>query len=420
MKNNQRFELGTRNAERGNGTWRSTIDLVFAVIAFATIAFLVLLGLNAASGADISAGYTFSSGEQNITHTKLNSVLSGATINTTFFTDKSASTAPASTDTLLLFDGSAFKKITVGNLTLNNLDLISTRNEDTAPATNDFFLTYDASATGYKKVSLYTLQATVSTNTAVVAAARNMVITNSSASAVVITAGEFIAKDSNGIPALLRNVSVTVTMGAAGVNSLDTGAEAASTWYYVWIIASNANAQVAGLFSVSATDPALPSGYTYRGLAGAVYNNASSAFGDFFQMGKAVSIDLSQFVTNTAIVSSNSLQEISAGQRTSFQTAVAPIAVAYSGVARRTDTIASGGGAAAIKTSYLRLSPIGADSQKAVGQWLGSFATNAPGVSTYNSWRVPSFYTGSSRSFFFSTDNVDSTWSFYVTGFELP
>lgn len=93
---------------------------------------------------------------------------------------------------------------------------------------------------------------------------------------MVVTADDLIVKDGSGIGLLLSGVNVSITMGAAGLNSLDSGTEAASTWYYIWVVSDGAN--VAGVFSVSAVDCATLGAYTYKALVGAVYNDASSNF----------------------------------------------------------------------------------------------------------------------------------------------
>lgn len=99
--------------------------------------------------ADITPGYTFTSGEQNITHTKLNNAASG-TIATSFFTGKTSQT-PVTADTLLFYaDGDlAYRKTTVGTLFGNAPAIhgLSTINSvgDFSVATSKFTV---ASATG--------------------------------------------------------------------------------------------------------------------------------------------------------------------------------------------------------------------------------------------------------------------------------
>jgi len=99
--------------------------------------------------ADITPGYTFTSGEKNITHTKLNDAASG-TVNVTFYTGKSAQTAVTG-DTLLYYAAAdaAFRKTTVGTLfgnapAINGLSTINSVG-DFSVATSKFTV---ASATG--------------------------------------------------------------------------------------------------------------------------------------------------------------------------------------------------------------------------------------------------------------------------------
>lgn len=91
-----------------------------------------------------------------------------------------------------------------------------------------------------------------------------------------ITADEVVVKNSSGYAVCLSSVSETVDITVSGASGLDTGSEASSTWYYIYIIWDGTN--VNALLSTSATAPTMPSGYTYKKLVGAVYNNGSSNF----------------------------------------------------------------------------------------------------------------------------------------------
>lgn len=66
---------------------------------------------------------------------------------------------------------------------------------------------------------------------------------------------------------------------AVGTNQggLDTGAEAASTFYYVWLIRDPTNGITDVLFSLSATAPTLPTNYTKKRRIGSIRNDAASA-----------------------------------------------------------------------------------------------------------------------------------------------
>lgn len=79
--------------------------------------------------------------------------------------------------------------------------------------------------------------------------------------------------------------AVVADITVAGAGGLDAGAEAASTWYYVYLIYDDATPQYAALLSTSPIAPALPAGYQWARRVGTVYNNAASDFRAFVQMG---------------------------------------------------------------------------------------------------------------------------------------
>jgi len=76
---------------------------------------------------------------------------------------------------------------------------------------------------------------------------------------------------------------ITVDITASGANGLDTGSEASSTWYYLFLIYNPTTDTVAGLFSTSSTSPTMPSGYTAKRLISAVRNDGSSNLLSFYQ-----------------------------------------------------------------------------------------------------------------------------------------
>lgn len=53
--------------------------------------------------------------------------------------------------------------------------------------------------------------------------------------------------------------SLLVSIASSGINGLDTGVEAADTWYSVWVVSGASG--VGGLLSLSSTAPTLPAGY---------------------------------------------------------------------------------------------------------------------------------------------------------------
>jgi hypothetical protein len=87
-----------------------------------------------------------------------------------------------------------------------------------------------------------------------------------------------------GIRTALKSFTLDIT--SSGALGLDTGAEAVSTWYYIWAICNNTASIVSAMLSASATAPTLPSGYTKKRLIGAVYNMADGHFRGFIQKNK--------------------------------------------------------------------------------------------------------------------------------------
>jgi len=65
---------------------------------------------------------------------------------------------------------------------------------------------------------------------------------------------------------------ITIDITSTGANGLDTGSEQTSTWYYIWLIYNPTTETVAGLFSLSSTNPTLPEGYTKKRRVGAAKN----------------------------------------------------------------------------------------------------------------------------------------------------
>ncbi len=80
--------------------------------------------------------------------------------------------------------------------------------------------------------------------------------------------------------------ALALDITTSGAGGLDTGAEAASTWYYVFVIRDLSGAlPVAALLSASSTDPTLPAGYDVFRRVGSARNDASSNLIPFFACG---------------------------------------------------------------------------------------------------------------------------------------
>lgn len=119
-----------------------------------------------------------------------------------------------------------------------------------------------------------------SPDTAISASSRNLKVTVPSILQVTATADELIL-EASGVFYRATAVNKTAAITTSGVNGLDTGVEAGTTWYYLWIIAKTDLSSVDALLSLSATAPTMPALYTYKALVGAVFNNAGSDFQDW-------------------------------------------------------------------------------------------------------------------------------------------
>jgi len=100
-------------------------------------------------------------------------------------------------------------------------------------------------------------------------ARKNLLMTApGNAASITITADGIVVASSAGVTRTLRSVNVTINTATTGANGLDTGTLAASTYYVAHVIYNPSTNTVAGLLSLSATAPTLPSGYTMFAAAG--------------------------------------------------------------------------------------------------------------------------------------------------------
>lgn len=98
---------------------------------------------------------------------------------------------------------------------------------------------------------------------------KNLAVSSTGLNAnVTVTADEIAVEDSGNNYKTIRAVALTIAGTSVGANALDVGAIAASTWYSVWAIYNPTTQTTAGLLSLSATAPTLPSGYTYKARIG--------------------------------------------------------------------------------------------------------------------------------------------------------
>jgi hypothetical protein len=169
-----------------------------------------------------------------------------------------------------------------------------------------------------------------------------------SATTVLVTADWLLVEDTGGQGRRLADVNLSVAITASGVNGLDTGAEAANTWYYVWVIFNPATGTVAGLLSASATNPTMPAGYSHKALVSVVRNNSGSNFVGFYQTGREVTFAGQIVFSGKAPAAGGTYEALAGADLAAFQGIVPPIAKSVSGYLASVDGTAPTGIHAAI------------------------------------------------------------------------
>lgn len=130
---------------------------------------------------------------------------------------------------------------------------------------------------------------------------------------VSVSADEIAVENASNAYQTLRTVSLTIAGTTTGANALDTGTIAASTWYSVWVIWNGTT--TAGLLSLSATAPTMPSGYTHKARVGWVRTDGTANKYPlaFKQFGRRVQYTVSSSgnVQNLPIMASGAVGNIS-------------------------------------------------------------------------------------------------------------
>ena len=115
-----------------------------------------------------------------------------------------------------------------------------------------------------------------------------MVPSYTSPSQVTISAGR--ARSHNDQRNIILAAPVVVDIAVAGAGGLDAGAEAANTWYFIFVISDSTGVlPTVGLLSTAANAPTMPAGYDTRRRIGSVRNNGASDFRDFQVSGTGAS-----------------------------------------------------------------------------------------------------------------------------------
>jgi len=165
---------------------------------------------------------------------------------------------------------------------LSPLPAVETLDEDASPdVAADYLGGYDTSASGPKKA----LYGTVLCLTDVASVGKNFSGVTNTAAQFTFTADNVVLFNASSQSMKVSSVSQVFDLTVSGAGGLDNGAEAANTWYYVWIIAK-ADGTKSGILSTSSSAPTMPSGYTYKALVGAVRNDGSSNLIGGYQRGR--------------------------------------------------------------------------------------------------------------------------------------
>lgn len=118
----------------------------------------------------------------------------------------------------------------------------------------------------------------------------NLQLTKTSNTLLTVSTGQ--ARDSSNTYDIVVSVPLVINTAFKGAGGLDTGTLAANTLYAVFVIFDTTNqVPVSSVFSLSATDPVMPStrGVTYGAFrrVGWIRTNATSQITDFYMVGNS-------------------------------------------------------------------------------------------------------------------------------------
>lgn len=93
---------------------------------------------------------------------------------------------------------------------------------------------------------------------------------------VTVAADSVCVKNATGQQRVLNALALAINSASVGVNGLDVGVLAASTWYSTWVIFNPTTQVSAGLLSLSSTAPTMPAGFTHLARVGWIRTDASA------------------------------------------------------------------------------------------------------------------------------------------------
>lgn len=136
---------------------------------------------------------------------------------------------------------------------------------------------------------------------------------------MTVTATQVPVVDVLGNAVMLFGINTTGDITALGANGLDVGTVAASTGYYIWLIYNQSTGTDAILFSLSATAPTMPSGYTFKARIGWCVTDSSS---DLIRTKQRMNV-------GRYVITSDSLPEIITGAAGDVSTFVSTTVVGF-------------------------------------------------------------------------------------------
>ncbi len=93
---------------------------------------------------------------------------------------------------------------------------------------------------------------------------------------VTVTAASVCVKNAAGQQRVLNALALAINSATVGVNGIDAGVLAPSTWYSVWVIYNPTTLVSAGLLSLSPTAPNMPAGFTHGARVGWIRTDATA------------------------------------------------------------------------------------------------------------------------------------------------
>jgi hypothetical protein len=172
-----------------------------------------------------------------------------------------------------------------------------------APVNADrFWISDSANTYSNKAVTWQTLKQAV-TNTSIIAESRNLIMQATNATIQLLTCDDMILKATNGASystgafALTNNLLLTTI-----TNGVDTGSSGVSSnWYYIHVMSDGTN--VATIASLSSNNPALPTPWIYRAMAGPAFYDSASHYYTNYQTGREVFLYRSNVFASTLTTS---------------------------------------------------------------------------------------------------------------------